>query len=91
MFKTRDAFGLTPLSIAALFGAVDSASIVLNNDIGFRSANEADDDGRTPTMHAAMKDNTGVLQILLDRGVEVTPRDKFGYTALRLAVAKGKK
>lgn len=84
--NTRDAQGLSLLSVAGKFGNVELMKVLINAKADIDST---DNSGRTPLMHAGTSKNAEAVQVLLDRGASVTARDSIGGTALTWASGFG--
>ncbi|MFF9000639.1 ankyrin repeat domain-containing protein [Streptomyces achromogenes] len=81
--NVQDRQGRTPLHAAALHGELAEVErlIAAGADPGV-----ADSNGFTPLHLAAQEGHAGVAQVLLDAGAEVDRRNRFGNTALFVAV-----
>lgn len=80
--------GWTPLHLAAHFGQVEAARILLDSgaDLAARSQNR---NGNTP-LHAALAGRqTEAARLLIERGADVTAADAQGWTPLHLAAHSG--
>lgn len=80
--------GWTPLHLAAHFGQVDAAVVLLDRgaDLAARSQNR---NGNTP-LHAALAGRqTETAGVLIERGADVTAADAQGWTPLHLAAHVG--
>jgi hypothetical protein len=75
--------GYTPLNIAIEMVDYKSASIII--DIGDANVNFIDDLGRTYLMQAARVGSLPIMDLLINKGVDVNIADKGGVTALAIA------
>ena len=83
-------FGRTPLSLAAEYGAVDVAKLLLETDEV--DVNSKELSYRTPLSLAAEHGREGVVKLLLETGeVNVNSKDIRGWTPLSLAAKGGQK
>jgi len=80
----RDAFGSTPLLVAATFGRVEAAAALLRGGADTELRNS---DGATPLHVAAFLGHTEVVRALLDAGADPRSRDALGATAHDIVVA----
>lgn len=80
--------GWTPLHLAAFFGRLDAARLLLDRRASARAvgrnamANE-------PIHAAAAAGNTEIVRLLLDRGADADARQHGGWTALHAAAQSG--
>jgi ankyrin repeat protein len=75
----------TPLSYAAVIGAVDIIELLLGQPEV--NINLSDSEGRTPFFYAAMHGREGVIEVFLNTaGLEFTSPDSKGFTALTFAI-----
>ncbi len=74
----KDAYGSTPLHIAATFGKTDVAILLIEAgaDLSATSA-----DGSTPLHTAAFFGRTEIVKALLANNINVTVRNNYGSTA----------
>jgi len=80
----RDAFGSTPLLVAATFGRAEAASALLRGGADTELRNN---DGATPLHVAAFLGFADVLEALLDAGADPRSRDALGATAYDIVSA----
>jgi ankyrin repeat protein len=73
----------------ATAASLNNAQDVLSYITDGESPNEADYQGHTAFMYAAMSNNTLITRILLDHGARVELKDKLGNTALHDAAQRG--
>jgi hypothetical protein len=82
-----DAFGYTPLTVAALDKRVQCIKSLLSAGA---DANIASSGGWTPLIGAAMSGASGdVMQTLVDKGADVNAKNQWGCTALYYAAGFG--
>jgi hypothetical protein len=75
----KDAYGSTPLTIAATFDKTDVALLLIK---GGADINALSADGSTPLHTASFFGRTEMVKALLDAGADVTIRNNYGSTAL---------
>ena len=73
----------------ATAASLNNAQDVLSYITDGESPNEADYQGRTAFMYAAMSNNTLITRILLDHGGRTELKDRLGNTALHYAAQRG--
>jgi len=80
--------GWTPLHLAAFFGKIDAARLLLNKGAqpNARSTNEMNN---TPLHAAAAGQHAAIVKLLIDRGASVDARQQGGWTALHAAAQHG--
>lgn len=80
--------GWTPLHLAAYFGKIDTARVLLNNGaaVNARSTNAMEN---TPLHAAAAGRHADVAKLLLDRGAGANARQHGGWTPLHAAAQNG--
>ncbi|XP_053089119.1 ankyrin-2b isoform X3 [Pangasianodon hypophthalmus] len=78
--------GFTPLHIAAHYGNVNVATLLLNRGaaVDFTARN-----GITPLHVASKRGNTNMVQLLLDRGAKIDAKTRDGLTPLHCAARSG--
>ncbi|XP_071334380.1 ankyrin-2b [Trachinotus anak] len=78
--------GFTPLHIAAHYGNVNVATLLLNRGaaVDFTARN-----GITPLHVASKRGNTNMVQLLLDRGSQIDAKTRDGLTPLHCAARSG--
>ncbi|XP_029419736.1 ankyrin-2 isoform X21 [Nannospalax galili] len=78
--------GFTPLHIAAHYGNVNVATLLLNRGaaVDFTARN-----GITPLHVASKRGNTNMVKLLLDRGSQIDARTRDGLTPLHCAARSG--
>ena len=85
---SKDGYGRTPLSWAAMEGHTDIVQLLLNT--GKVDADSKDKWGRTPLSLAAANGHTDTVQLLLDTGnAEADSKDKNSRTPLSWAAEEG--
>jgi len=80
----RDAFGSTPLMVAATFGRTAVARVLVEAGA---DPNLAGNDGGTALHTAAFFCHPEIVRMLLDHGADRYARDRFGNTALDAVAA----
>ncbi|NXR61292.1 ANK2 protein, partial [Rhadina sibilatrix] len=80
------ASGFTPLHIAAHYGNVNVATLLLNRGaaVDFTARN-----GITPLHVASKRGNTNMVKLLLDRGGQIDAKTRDGLTPLHCAARSG--
>ncbi|NXQ83708.1 ANK2 protein, partial [Nyctibius grandis] len=80
------AAGFTPLHIAAHYGNVNVATLLLNRGaaVDFTARN-----GITPLHVASKRGNTNMVKLLLDRGGQIDAKTRDGLTPLHCAARSG--
>ncbi|XP_048092788.1 ankyrin-2-like isoform X4 [Alosa alosa] len=78
--------GFTPLHIAAHYGNVNVATLLLNRGaaVDFFARN-----GITPLHVASKRGNTNMVRLLLDRGAQIDAKTRDGLTPLHCAARSG--
>ncbi|XP_058637280.1 ankyrin-2b isoform X35 [Onychostoma macrolepis] len=78
--------GFTPLHIAAHYGNVNVATLLLNRGaaVDFTARN-----GITPLHVASKRGNTNMVHLLLDRGAQIDAKTRDGLTPLHCAARSG--
>uniref|UniRef100_M3ZXY8 Ankyrin 2 n=1 Tax=Xiphophorus maculatus TaxID=8083 RepID=M3ZXY8_XIPMA len=78
--------GFTPLHIAAHYGNVNVATLLLNRGaaVDFTARN-----GITPLHVASKRGNTNMVRLLLDRGSQIDAKTRDGLTPLHCAARSG--
>ncbi|KAK5623008.1 hypothetical protein CRENBAI_021157 [Crenichthys baileyi] len=78
--------GFTPLHIAAHYGNVNVATLLLNRGVAvdFTARN-----GITPLHVASKRGNTNMVRLLLDRGSQIDAKTRDGLTPLHCAARSG--
>ncbi|NXH31294.1 ANK2 protein, partial [Myiagra hebetior] len=88
--QSKDCFplqsGFTPLHIAAHYGNVNVATLLLNRGaaVDFTARN-----GITPLHVASKRGNTNMVKLLLDRGGQIDAKTRDGLTPLHCAARSG--
>ena len=77
--NAKDAYGSTPLVVAATFGKTDAARALIDAGADMTITNN---EGSTPLHIAAFLCRTEIVQALLDKGADKNARNKAGRTAL---------
>jgi hypothetical protein len=85
--NSRDATGLTPLMLAAMYDRDTSANILINAGASIDAVTA--DNSTTALMLAAKKGYQAVVEVLLRGGADINARDKSGFTALMWASSEG--
>ncbi|KFR03041.1 Ankyrin-2, partial [Nipponia nippon] len=82
----RRGSGFTPLHIAAHYGNVNVATLLLNRGaaVDFTARN-----GITPLHVASKRGNTNMVKLLLDRGGQIDAKTRDGLTPLHCAARSG--
>ncbi|NXP46307.1 ANK2 protein, partial [Heliornis fulica] len=82
----RNRSGFTPLHIAAHYGNVNVATLLLNRGaaVDFTARN-----GITPLHVASKRGNTNMVKLLLDRGGQIDAKTRDGLTPLHCAARSG--
>jgi ankyrin repeat protein len=75
----EDAYGSSPLTVAATFGQTEVARILIEGGADLETTNN---DGSTPLHVAAFLCRTEIVQLLLDHGANREARAHAGHTAL---------
>lgn len=83
--NTSDAFGNTPLSIAAHFGQTEACELLLKNGAGIDGIRGE----MTPLECAVYSDYPDTATFLLQRGADPDRADEYGGTPLAVAAGKG--
>ena len=80
--------GWTPLHLAAFFGRLDAARLLLNKgaQVNARSTNQMEN---MPLHAAAAGRHADVIKLLLDHGASVNARQHGGWTPLHAAAESG--
>ncbi len=74
------------VAIASATNKPDDVTMLVANG---NSPDDADKQGRTGLIYAAISNYVGVAQTLLSHGAKINLRDNFGYTALHWAAERG--
>uniref|UniRef100_A0A669E903 Ankyrin 3 n=1 Tax=Oreochromis niloticus TaxID=8128 RepID=A0A669E903_ORENI len=84
--KNADASGFTPLHIAAHYGNINVATLLLNRGaaVDFMARNDI-----TPLHVAAKRGNSNMVKLLLDRGAKIDAKTKDGLTPLHCGARSG--
>ncbi|NXM03541.1 ANK2 protein, partial [Tyrannus savana] len=84
--RQRPGSGFTPLHIAAHYGNVNVATLLLNRGaaVDFTARN-----GITPLHVASKRGNTNMVKLLLDRGGQIDAKTRDGLTPLHCAARSG--
>lgn len=82
-----DAFGNTPLSIAASFDRLEAAEYLLEH--GARLTDKTTGTGMTPLHCAVYHEHDHMVALLISYGADVNEPDKYGWTALNFAAGSG--
>uniref|UniRef100_A0A8C3DS86 Uncharacterized protein n=1 Tax=Corvus moneduloides TaxID=1196302 RepID=A0A8C3DS86_CORMO len=84
--KVTGRSGFTPLHIAAHYGNVNVATLLLNRGaaVDFTARN-----GITPLHVASKRGNTNMVKLLLDRGGQIDAKTRDGLTPLHCAARSG--
>ncbi|NXJ82370.1 ANK2 protein, partial [Trogon melanurus] len=84
--RRGDGSGFTPLHIAAHYGNVNVATLLLNRGaaVDFTARN-----GITPLHVASKRGNTNMVKLLLDRGGQIDAKTRDGLTPLHCAARSG--
>ena len=82
--NAKDAYGSTPLIIAATFGKTEVAKALI--DAG-ADVNITNNDGGTALHSAAFLCRTKIVEALLNSGIDTSIRNNFGSTALESVLA----
>uniref|UniRef100_A0A8C3VG87 Ankyrin 2 n=1 Tax=Catharus ustulatus TaxID=91951 RepID=A0A8C3VG87_CATUS len=84
--KVTEWSGFTPLHIAAHYGNVNVATLLLNRGaaVDFTARN-----GITPLHVASKRGNTNMVKLLLDRGGQIDAKTRDGLTPLHCAARSG--
>ena len=78
---TRSAFGDTPLHIAALWGELEMATVLLDAGADIDARGE---DDYTPLHYAIEQEKPEVAELLIARGANLLARDRLGLDAYAL-------
>jgi uncharacterized protein len=85
--STKNRFGASPLSEAAISGSSDLVAALLEAGADARALSTVD--GETVLMTAARAGNVDAVRLLLDRGADVNAKERYkGQTALMWAAAE---
>jgi len=76
---SRDAMGITPLSLATLTEEIEVASYLISKGADVNARN---DDGATPLLGAAFLGRAEAVKLLLAKGADPNLRNKRGETPL---------
>ncbi|CAG06539.1 unnamed protein product [Tetraodon nigroviridis] len=78
--------GFTPLHIAAHYGNINVATLLLNRgaSVDFKARNDI-----TPLHVASKRGNTNMVRLLLERGAKIDARTKDGLTPLHCGARSG--
>ena len=76
-----------PIYQACTKNSIDIVPYLIDNGADINQPDESDDEGTTYLMHSVK--NTELCRLLIERGADVNAVDRFGYTVLHIAVAKG--
>ncbi|XP_069669065.1 GA-binding protein subunit beta-1-like isoform X2 [Periplaneta americana] len=82
---TTDWLGTSPLHLAAQFGHVETAEVLLRAGISRDARTKVE---RTPLHIAAQEGNTSIVQLLLTHGADVDSKDMLRMTPLHWAVER---
>lgn len=85
--ETKNTYGYTPLSQAALDGDLDIVQLLLDMGADTEAHGE---DGRTVLCLAVSSGNPDIVSILLTRGANPQAADNVGETAMHIAARNGK-
>src|SRR5580704_3473778 len=88
LISAKSSDGWTPLHLAAFFGKLDAARLLLNKgaQVNARSTNPMQN---TPLHAAAAGKHATVAKLLIDHGANVNARQHGGWTALHAAAQTG--
>jgi len=92
---TRNAFGKTPLMIAAQVDSVESARLLLERGASVNATTWMQEgpglahDGRTPLMYAAASGSLTMIKLLLERGADPHQADTKGRRAIHYLLGFG--
>ncbi|CAH3142085.1 unnamed protein product [Porites lobata] len=81
--------GGTPIHLACRLGALEILQCLYEHDPAAFRFPLVDKEAMTPLHRCAMYNHVGVVQFLVDHGVELNPRDREKCTPLLLAAAHG--
>ncbi|MDQ7824318.1 MAG: ankyrin repeat domain-containing protein [Candidatus Eremiobacteraeota bacterium] len=81
-----DREGRTPLHIAAWYGQLAIAELLLSRGAAL---NKSDREGKTPLHMAAWYGHPDTAALLIEKGAKVNAEDSSGWTPLRLAAQNG--
>ncbi len=86
--KARNAYGWTPLHLAARTDGTANMEILIDHGADI---NVMDDIGQTPLMMAAESGHVNAVKMLVARGADINLKSNKGKTAQDFAMEKGKK
>jgi len=88
LIAAKSTDGWTPLHLAAFFGKLEAARLLLNRgaDANARSSNPMEN---TPLHAAASGKHSKIIRLLLDHGAAVNARQHGGWTAMHAAAQNG--
>lgn len=79
---------ITPLLKAAWDGEEEIVTLLL--EAGAKINAKATDTGETALMNAVTREHTAIVKLLLEKGADVAPKNRFDFNAFTSAVAAGK-
>lgn len=85
--NSKDERGLTPLWIAAAYGKLDVAELLISKGANVNA--KAESTGLTPLHIAALNGQNNVVKLLLAKGAEVNALTTASETPLQLAIRRG--